>query len=583
MINSIFKTKFAFISYIILFLLTSVFTFTYSFKNQYYQRNYEPVKLVIPYLSNEFYKNITSGLDKNSILHNMKKKIPSNSAVKLVQLLYYKNNEIKFDFIDESNCSDSEQLKKYSEYKVFDEYFKNANITYTKTNDKELIAIIPIFNNFAENERIVIIFELDYKTYYAILLIILAFLLALIPLVFIQFFFRNKIQKDIFNITSIIINGIDENKQSAYYAKLKKPLKKLYEKIIYHVINEKNTVEAYNKLKNQFEFTVDNSIEGIVLEDESSKITFVNKKFMELLGYTNAFELIDKDVADLLFDDASYKIYRSHTEQRDSKQSSKYSLNFKRKNGKPCELFVSGSAQYDKDGSIIQYLATVSNLNALVNINKEFANVVSLNIPNSIEHAAPLITLDEKNHIFAVNSHFSNLVNISQKDMINQNIRDCLNHFEEIYSIISIKKRGSLHYEIFEPYINKWIFINKQFHSHKDSILRTYTFVDITSFKSIEKYHELLFDQMDGFVFFTDMQDSLTFISQSFTAISEQDTTWFEEYLNKVFSKLYLQNGQLITNEIIMIFLDREPRKFAIYQTINDNKNSKFYICNLIK
>lgn len=87
---------------------------------------------------------------------------------------------------------------------------------------------------------------------------------------------------------------------------------------------------------------------GLVIFDLDNKITFINDRFCELIGYSRE-EVIGTRAIDYV-DTTNIPILVSHVTRRKNLESSSYELLFRHKDGRPVNLLVSGSPLLDRSG-----------------------------------------------------------------------------------------------------------------------------------------------------------------------------------------------------------------------------------------
>jgi PAS domain S-box-containing protein len=119
-------------------------------------------------------------------------------------------------------------------------------------------------------------------------------------------------------------------------------------------------VAMENKLKEasrRLEMLFDTAMEGIAIVDAEENLTFVNKAFVDMLGYEED-ELIGTNLKKFV-DGQGFKEIRRQTENRKKGKVGRYELVLFSKGGKPRIFQVSASPLWKEDGSFAGSLAIV--------------------------------------------------------------------------------------------------------------------------------------------------------------------------------------------------------------------------------
>lgn len=101
---------------------------------------------------------------------------------------------------------------------------------------------------------------------------------------------------------------------------------------------------------------------GLVMFDLDNKITYINDRFCEILGYSPE-EVLGTRAVDYV-DPSNIPILVSHVSRRQDLESSTYELLFRHKDGSPVHLLVSGSPLLDLQGKFNGSFAVVTDISA---------------------------------------------------------------------------------------------------------------------------------------------------------------------------------------------------------------------------
>ena len=104
----------------------------------------------------------------------------------------------------------------------------------------------------------------------------------------------------------------------------------------------KKTEESLREMAEKYSTIVELAREGICIDDENEKMTFVNDAFARILGYENKEELIGKKLLDFV-DNEGKKILNEEINSRRKNKSGRYELKIYAKDGKPKDILVSST------------------------------------------------------------------------------------------------------------------------------------------------------------------------------------------------------------------------------------------------
>jgi len=104
----------------------------------------------------------------------------------------------------------------------------------------------------------------------------------------------------------------------------------------------KKTEESLREIAEKYSTIVELAREGICIDDENEKMTFVNDAFARILGYKNKEDLIGKKLIDFV-DDEGKKILNEEINSRRKNKSGKYELKVYAKDGEEKDILVSAT------------------------------------------------------------------------------------------------------------------------------------------------------------------------------------------------------------------------------------------------
>lgn len=111
--------------------------------------------------------------------------------------------------------------------------------------------------------------------------------------------------------------------------------------IMRDITDLKKIEETLKELADKYSKIIELAQEGICIDDENEKMTFVNDAFAKIVGYEKS-ELLGKSIFELV-DENGKRILKSQTENRRAGESSRYEITVYRKDGTPRVLLISAT------------------------------------------------------------------------------------------------------------------------------------------------------------------------------------------------------------------------------------------------
>jgi PAS domain S-box-containing protein len=135
---------------------------------------------------------------------------------------------------------------------------------------------------------------------------------------------------------SVLVSGAPRFLEGSYIGSLA---------VISDITERKRMVDELRKLKEFNEGIIQNMYEGVGIQDEQGRFTFVNPAMADMLGYTPE-ELIGMHSMDSVPPD-QYPIAQAADERYKQGKADRYELELLRKDGKRITVEISGSPQYE--------------------------------------------------------------------------------------------------------------------------------------------------------------------------------------------------------------------------------------------
>jgi len=415
------------------------------------------------------------------------------------------------------------------------------------------------------------------KNFYFTQIVLGLSIITLLVCVFMLFQFHKLIRKTVTSINKYIHNRIYgkdvSNKVDFTYIE---PFGLLEQKITYLIAGRKELEKKFLDVSEKFSLLIDNSNDGIMMEDTDGFITFCNRRFAEILGYDSESELEGRKTRDILYDSESIETYVNETNSRKDSISSTYKLKFMNSNGFPVICLISGNPQFDNDSRIVGSYAAITDITRLEQLENE-QRISSLVLNNFFDNSNEgFLVLDHTFNVMNANLAFCNLYNLPKSAILRLNLISAMKNYSEFNSqfntLVYDKSLNTIEY--FEPSLNKWILLSVT--KNRDEYNRNYFLLlkDMTEMHKYESFHSVILDYSEAFFFIEDRNGEIQFLSHSFTAITGHDTVWLS------FNKKTLFDN-LINKTIEIERIDRRKLIFSVSKISNSLNKSIITVCVL--
>lgn len=228
---------------------------------------------------------------------------------------------------------------------------------------------------------------------------------------------------------------------------------------IFHDITERKKAEdALRESEERYRMLVETMNEGLKVQDEHGLLTYVNKRFCEMLGYSRD-EIIRHSVTDFL-EKSSQNIHKEQIVKLRRGRSEPYEIIWVRKDGQRILTYVSPNPIFDREG---RYKGSFSVITDITERKK--AEEERFRLAAAVESTAEAIVItDSKGMIQYVNPTFERLTGYAKGEVIRHDLHilDSGKHDEAFYkalrdtlrrgevwsgTLISKKKDGALYPE----------------------------------------------------------------------------------------------------------------------------------------
>ncbi len=174
-------------------------------------------------------------------------------------------------------------------------------------------------------------------------------------------------------------------------------------------ITERKRTEEALKL---FEHATESSVDGIAMGDLNNKITYVNKAFTRMFGYSKE-ELIGKDIAFIYSEEQIPKLKEAIKTTMESSWAGE--LIGKRKDGELFTIAVSSSKVVDDRGNVIAIMASHRDITERKRVEEELLFKTTLLETQKEVSIDGILVIDSKSQVISYNKRFVEMWNVPKE------------------------------------------------------------------------------------------------------------------------------------------------------------------------
>lgn len=147
---------------------------------------------------------------------------------------------------------------------------------------------------------------------------------------------------------------------------------KYYEGFVENVTERRIAEKALKESEEKYRTLMESMNEVIMMVDNDDKVQYVNKKFTEILGYTQG-EIIGETGYKKLLDPADHDIIIKANQERTNNIISQYETSFIAKNGTKVDFLISGAPIKDSNGDVVGSIGSMIDISEKKKIEQELA------------------------------------------------------------------------------------------------------------------------------------------------------------------------------------------------------------------
>ena len=299
------------------------------------------------------------------------------------------------------------------------------------------------------------------------------------------------------------------------------------------VSDRKQMGEALRETNQRLQKLLETAIEGIAVADPSDNITYANKAFTGMLGYTED-ELRRVNFPELV-DEKDRQTITDQTNLRKTGQTSRYEIVMHRKDGEPRIVHISASPLWNEDGSYGGSLGIITDITERKQMQQKIMESEE-RLRLLIEYAPDAIYTSDLNGVFTDgNKRAEILIGYKKEELVGKNMleigllseKSLPKAMEMLRKNINGQKAGPEELELVKEDGNKIAVESTAFPVRRGQNVEVMGIVrDITERKKAEralaesqqKFERLFKDQPDAAVF-ADANDHFTDVNPRFTEV----------------------------------------------------------------
>ena len=167
-----------------------------------------------------------------------------------------------------------------------------------------------------------------------------------------------------------------------------------------------------------FERLVETMNEGLAMQDEDKHLTYVNRAFCRMLGYTRE-ELLGMHADDVINAEGK-KIYEFQIESRKRGSDAPYEVTFVRKDGSAMEAVISPRPLIDDNGVFVGSFAVITDVSAAHRAERQL-RVEHRKLEDIIEFLPDAtFVVDSQGQVIAWNKAIEELTGVAKSEMLGQ-------------------------------------------------------------------------------------------------------------------------------------------------------------------
>jgi PAS domain S-box-containing protein len=442
---------------------------------------------------------------------------------------------------------------------------------------RHLLIINPIQNDDGEKiANIYFVFNYHrsnslFRLYNAVFYIFIFSLIVII--IFFTNVYRKHQIKQIFAIEKYISDNLKKissyGHQELEGLEIVYPYSFIQRKIVFCITQYNEMFKKNIKLVEQNSQLIENAPISIIILNEFGNIIYFNEKAAIKLGFTERESLINYSFYNFFIlkkENNRVKELVNNLEHGVETVINSTLLTIK---NKKVTMVISFFKPNENDNTLC-YLIDVSEL-----FKSEIKKMEVLKKKSSLVENMDdsLIEYDDSFKITDFNSKFQNLFHKTSKELKENNLFEVFKddlELSQLFENITLYEYNK-HVNFFSSNLNKWLLFrnNKLVIDNESSNIVAIT--DISSLMKDKVYHEMIMNELDGFIFIEDNQNKILYLSKSFELVTGFDKKWFIKNKTNI-----INAGETM---IIIKTNEEEMIQFEIKKSYLIESKNTIYLC----
>lgn len=445
-----------------------------------------------------------------------------------------------------------------------------------------LIVISPLITNQGYRlNTLVYVFDYSFimKRVFPFFMPILLFLIIFCLFIGSSILFRNYVIQYLDHISKYVSYHIFRDQVKPEPLKFSYPFNVLENKISFLVAQRKEIEDKFFDLNQKFNLLINQTNDGILLEDVEGYIYYCNKKVNGIFGLENEMDMLGRKFKDFLSDNESLRKFETEYQYRQNKTSNTYRLNFINKKGVKKQIMVSTSANFNNYQQIIGYYSSITDLSDIENMSNEKQSLQKLRSTLMDLSLVPTVLYDQEMKVIDLNQEMINLIEKPKKDLVGYSLKNTIGELDFNKIINQSDLNSEFQIEAFEPKFNKWFYVINAINQIEEDLYHQLLFIDITQFRKEETFHQTILNEIKGFFFITNLQNKVIYVSPSFHRITGNPIEWFHNYYQSIFQVVERKNQDFF--ESFIISHGKNRYEFSVHKISTNTNSSNLFVCIL--
>ncbi len=451
-------------------------------------------------------------------------------------------------------------------------------ITINNESGKYLLVINPIQDDSGEKvANIYFIFNYNrsntFFKLYNIVFYIFILSLIIVIILFTNIYRRHQLKQITFieKYISDNLKKISSNKHNELKGlEIVYPYSFIQRKVVFFITQYNEMFKKNLKLVEQNSQLIENAPISILILNEFGNIIYSNEKVARKLGFTEKESIINFPFYNFFILKKENTKIKEIVNNLKSGEEKLVKSTLTTLDNRSITMIISFLKPIkNENDNTICYLMDVSEL-----LRDEIRQMEILKKKSSLVENIhdSLIEYDDAFNVIDFNSKFQNLFHKTSKELKGKSLFDAFKNDEELSQLFENITLYEYNKQVsfFSSSLNKWLLFRNNKLVINNISSNVVSITDISSIMKDKVYHEMIMNELDGFIFIEDNLGKIIYLSKSFDLITGHDKNWLIQNKDKIINK----NETVIE---LVTFTD-EHIKFDIRKSYLTESKNTIYI-----